>query len=136
MEDVASAIIGSALFIHRRLGPGLYENVYESILEYELLNRGFHVERQKHVPLQWGALELRDAYSIDLLVEDLVVVEVKSVERLAPNHLKQVLTYLKLSDKPLGLLLNFGQATLRDGIHRVINGYPRSAYSPHTLASK
>lgn len=121
-NDIATIVIGTALDIHRQLGPGLFENVYEGILYFELKERGLHVQRQKVIPITWKAHTIDKAYRADLIVENKVILEIKSLERLAPVHEKQLLTYLKLSGKKLGLLLNFGQSLFKDGIRRIING--------------
>ena len=116
-------VIDAAVQVHRAAGPGLLESAYERMLEYALLRRGQTVERQKYLNLIYEDLEIERAYCVDLLVNDCLIVEVKSVEAVLPVHMKQVLTYLKLSNLHLGLLLNFGQTTLKaGGIHRLING--------------
>jgi GxxExxY protein len=123
IEQTAAVVIDSAVKVHRAAGPGLLESAYERMLEYELLRRGQQVERQKYLSLVYEDLEIDRAYCIDLLVNECVVVEVKSIDAVLPVHMKQVLTYLKLSHLTLGLLLNFGQTTLKTGgIHRLING--------------
>jgi len=109
------------LSIHRDLGPGLLESAYEVLLAESLLQRGLRVERQKAVPLIYNNIRIDDAFRADLLVESQLLIELKSVETLAPVHSKQVLTYLRLLDLPLGLLMNFGAATFKEGVHRVLN---------------
>ena len=121
-NEIATRVIEISLEIHRQLGPGLFENVYESILYLELMERGLDVKRQVTIPITWKSLTVEEAYRADLIVEGKVIVEIKSIERLAKVHGKQLLTYLRLSGKKLGLLLNFGQPLLKDGIERVING--------------
>lgn len=121
-NDIATAIIGAALEIHRKLGPGLFESVYETILECELVDRGLSILRQVSVPIVWNGRILEHACRVDLIVAGKVIIEVKSLERLAPVHEKQLLTYLRLSDLRLGLILNFGEPLLKDGIRRIING--------------
>ncbi len=106
------------------MGPGLLESTYEAVLEFELRRRGFRVERQKYIDLTYDELFVPRAFCIDLLVNERVVIELKSAERLAPVHYKQVLTYLKLTNLRLGLLINFGQSTIKEGLHRIVNGYP------------
>lgn len=123
-NEIAKAIVDCAYHIHKELGPGLLESVYESLLEHELRRRGFDVKTQIGLPVQWGEIRLDKGYRIDLLVDDLVVVEIKSVKELEPVHYKQVLTYLKLSGKRLGLLINFNEALIKRGIHRLVNNLP------------
>jgi iron complex transport system substrate-binding protein len=127
LDDVTGNIVDAALRIHRGLGPGLLESVYETVLARELARRGFGVERQKVVRFEYDGMTFEEGLRLDLLVEGRVVVELKSVERLAPVHGKQVLTYLRLLNLPVGLLINFGAATLREGLHRVVNDLPASA---------
>jgi len=114
-------IIGAAIEVHRELGPGLLESTYEACLAYELVERGLTVERQKNLPVQYRGMQLDCGYRIDLLVESLVIVELKTVERLEPVHEAQLLSYLKLSGAPVGLLLNSNVTQLRRGIHRLVN---------------
>ncbi len=124
LDRITGAIIDTAITLHRDLGPGLLETVYEAILEKMLISRGFVVERQKSVVFDYGGMTFDDGLRIDLLVEGCVVVELKSMERLAPVHGKQVLTYLKLMKLPVGLLINFGGATLKEGLRRIVNDFP------------
>ena len=121
-NDVAKAIVDAALKIHVALGPGLLESAYEAVLAYELERRGRRVRRQQSFAIVDEDLTVSDAFRADLLVEDQVIVELKSVESLHPVHKKQLLTYLRLSGKPLGLLINFGARLLRNGITRMANG--------------
>jgi iron complex transport system substrate-binding protein len=127
LDDITGAIVDASLRIHRDLGPGLLESVYEAVLARALEQRGFHVERQQAIRFEYEGLVFEEGFRTDLLVENRVIVELKSVERLAPAHSKQLLTYLKLTNKPVGLLINFGGATLREGLHRIVNGLPASA---------
>lgn len=113
IDDITEQIVDAAVKLHKRLGPGLLESVYEPILEQLLEQRGLKVDRQHTVPFQVDGLQFERGLCVDLLVEERVVVELKSLERLAPVHTKQVLTYLRLLDLPVGLLINFGGATLR-----------------------
>ncbi len=122
---VATAIVQVAVKIHIALGPGLMELVYERILAVELLKAGFEVRRQSSVPVLWDGDQIDDAFRADLIVNDCVLVELKAVERLAKVHFKQTRTYLKVSGLRLCLLLNFGEALMRDGIHRIPNGMPQ-----------
>ena len=127
LDETTEKIIGSAIKLHQTLGPGLLESVYEMILARDLERSGLKVERQKPVSFEYDGLWFDDAFRVDLLIEGTVVVELKSVEKLAPVHSKQLLTYLRLLDLPVGLLLNFGAATLKDGLHRVVNHLDSSA---------
>ena len=119
---VSQAVLGGAIEVHRHLGPGLLESVYELALCRELWLRGLKVERQVPVRLTYKGTELHSQIRIDLLVQSCVVVEVKSTERLAPIHRAQLLTYLKLTGHPVGLLLNFNVVLLKHGMRRVLNG--------------
>jgi GxxExxY protein len=120
---ITGEIVDAAYGIHRRLGPGLLESVYETLLENVLLQRGFTVVRQKPVPFEFDGLRFDEGFRVDLLVDDRVVIELKSVEKAAPVHLKQLLTYLRLLNLRVGLLINFGAPTLKEGIRRVVNDY-------------
>ena len=121
-NELANRVIDLAIEIHRSLGPGLLENAYEECLYFKLLQAGFRVEKQKAMPLVYEDVKLECGYRIDLLLENKLVVEVKSVEALHPIHLAQTLTYLRLGDYRLGLLINFNVELLKDGVRRVING--------------
>ena len=121
INEITAAIVDAALQIHKDLGPGLLESVYEAVLAKKLEARGLRVERQKPLRFEYDDLVFDEGFRMDLLVEDQVVVELKSVEQTAPVHKKQLLTYLKLAKRPAGLLINFGGATLKEGITRVIN---------------
>ena len=121
-NEIAEKILDAAMYIHRKLGPGLLESVYLEILHYELRKMGLKVQKELPLPVVWESIKLDIGFRADLLVEDKVIIELKSVERTAPVHKKQVLTYLRVADKRLGLLLNFGEALLRGGIHRIVNG--------------
>ncbi len=116
-------IVDAAFHIHQGLGPGLLESVYEAVLAHELQKRGLRVERQKSVPVAWDGLVIDDGFRADLIVERSVVVELKSVENLAPVHAKQLLTYLRLLDFRVGLLLNFGAPVMKGGIKRIVNNF-------------
>ena len=122
LSELSGAVIGAAIEVHRELGPGLLESAYELALERELGLRKVPVQRQVAVPLEYKGLELGDGFRLDLLVDDALVVEVKAVERLQPIHEAQLLTYLKLANKRLGLLINFNERTLKEGVKRVANG--------------
>jgi GxxExxY protein len=121
LEALSAKVVDIAFHIHKELGPGLLESVYELILAKSLETHGMRVERQKAVSFEFDGLRFEDALRIDLLVNDTLVVELKSVEELAPVHTKQLLTYLRLMHRPLGLLINFGAARLKDGLKRVVN---------------
>jgi GxxExxY protein len=123
-NDVAKIVVDTALHIHRRLGPGLLESVYLVVLAHELRKRGLQVEVEVPVPIVWDGLTLDVGFRADMIVAGLLIVELKSIEVTAPVHKKQLLTYLRLADKRLGLLINFGTALLKDGISRVVNGLP------------
>jgi GxxExxY protein len=118
-NTLSGQIVDAAMHVHMRLGPGLLESVYERVLAYELEKRGLKVARQVPIPLQYDDLRFDEGFRVDLIVNDTVLVELKSVEVLAPVHGKQVLTYLKLTNLRLGLLINFGAPLLKDGIKRI-----------------
>jgi GxxExxY protein len=120
-NEVAKIIVDAAFTVHTRLGPGLLESVYEAIMEYELTKRGLKVVHQRPMPVTYEEVRMNIGFRPDLIVESKVIIEVKSVEVIAPVHMKQLLTYLRLSDKRLGLLINFGGALIKDGIRRVVN---------------
>jgi iron complex transport system substrate-binding protein len=121
LDDITGAVVDAALNIHRELGPGLLESVYEALLAKALERRGFLVERQKVIRFEYDDIVFEAGLRVDLLVERRVIVELKSLERLAPVHSKKLLTYLRLLKLPVGLLINFGGATLKEGLHRVVN---------------
>ena len=129
LDDVTEAIIQESLNIHKALGPGLMEAVYEIVLARALERRGLRVQRQLTIPFEYDGMVFEKGFRIDLLVEGIVVVEVKSVEKLALVHPKQLLTYLRLMRLPLGLLINFGAPLLKEGLHRIVNGLVPSASS-------
>lgn len=118
---ITEVIIGCAIKVHRALGPGLLESAYQTCLAYELRNEGFDVIKEKSMPIVYGKIKLDHGYRIDLLVENRVVVELKTVERFTDVHKAQVLTYLKLGNYKLGLLINFNVKMLKNGIKRIIN---------------
>lgn len=120
-NEIATIIVNRAYNIHVQLGPGLLESVYEEILCYELRQEGLFVERQKAIPLLWKGLKMNIGYRADLIVERKVIVEIKSVEAISPVHPKQLLTYLKIADKRLGLLINFNERLIKYGITRIVN---------------
>jgi GxxExxY protein len=122
-ESIARMVVHEAFILHRQFGPGLLEGAYETLLEIRLLGKGLQVERQRHFDIDFEGVVVPDAYRVDLLVEQRLVLDLKAVEKLAPVHFRQVLTYLKVLNLPLGLLINFGAATFKEGIHRVANDY-------------
>jgi GxxExxY protein len=123
-NEIATIVVDSALHIHKRLGPGLLEFVYQTILAHELTKRGLHVEKEVPIPLKWDNLVFDVGFRADLVVNGSFLIELKSIDEIADVHKKQLLTYLKISEIRLGLLLNFGQAMLKDGIVRIANGLP------------
>lgn len=118
---LSNIIVNTAYNIHIKLGPGLLEVLYEEILFYELIRQGLKVERQKEIPVIWDGQRMNIGFRADLIIEDKVIVELKSVENISPVHPKQLLTYLKVSNLKLGLLINFNEKLIRDGITRVVN---------------
>ena len=134
LNRLTSAIVAGAIQVHRTLGPGLLEAAYLACLGYELDQQGLRFEREKAVPLVYKDVRLACAYRADLIVEGQVIVEVKALDVIAPIHSRQMLTYLKLADCRIGLILNFGAATLTSGIKRVVNGFPASENSSDTEA--
>lgn len=123
INDISSKVLECAFKVHTELGPGLLESAYQACLEYELLESGLLVEREKPLPLVYKKVQLDCGYRIDLLVEKKFIIELKAVDEIAPIHLAQVLTYLKLMDLRHGLILNFNVKSLKNGIKRVVNGY-------------
>lgn len=123
LNDLSGRVIGVAMEVHRALGPGLLESAYEEVLAYELRLAGFKVEKQLGLPLIHKEVKLNVGYRIDLLVDDRIIIEVKSVEGLNDVHLAQILTYLKLSNRHLGFLMNFNVTRLKDGLKRVVNDF-------------
>lgn len=129
LDEITNSIIGAAIDVHRALGPGLLESAYEACLAFELAELGLKIERQRPLPIVYRGVKLDYGYRIDILVEGLVVVEIKVVDRLAPIHKAQLLSYLKLSGCKVGLLLNFNVKVLKSGIVRMVNNYPDSLRS-------
>ncbi|RPJ39451.1 MAG: GxxExxY protein [Planctomycetaceae bacterium] len=121
-NEIGRIIVDAAIRVHRELGPGLLESVYEAILAQELRDRGLKVERQVPIPIVWRAMQFDEGFRADLIVEGKVIAELKSVESVNKAHRKQVLTHLKLSRLKLGFLLNFGAAVMKEGITRTVNG--------------
>ena len=129
IEELSTVVVDTAFHLHRDLGPGLLESVYESVFARMLESRGLRVERQKPLAFDFQGMHFDDGLRVDLLVNDTLVVELKSVENLKPVHAKQLLTYLRLLNLPLGLLINFGAATFKDGCKRVVNDHRNFAAS-------
>jgi len=127
IDAISGDVVDVAFRLHRDLGPGLLESVYETVLAAKLVEKGYRVDRQKPVDIEFEGLRFDGAFRIDLLVEERLLVEIKSVERLSAAHGKQLLTYLRLMKRPVGLLINFGGATLKEGLRRVVNDYNPSA---------
>jgi GxxExxY protein len=121
-NEIAMQIVDAAFKIHTTLGPGLLETVYEVVLAHELQKRGLRVERQVPIPIEWEGIKFNEGFRADLIVEDKVIVELKSIETVAPVHKKQVLTHLRLMNLKLGLLINFGEELIKNGISRIVNG--------------
>lgn len=121
-NELSEKVIGLAIKVHSTLGPGLLESAYEKAFSYELRQGGFEVVSQKLIPIEYEGITIDEGFRADIIVNDLVILELKSVKRIEDIHLKQLLTYLRLSDKKLGLLINFNEKLLRNGIKRVING--------------
>ena len=126
IDELSSIAIEEAIAIHREFGPGLFETGYESVLCGRLRQRGLNVERQVQGKAVFDGVDYDPAFKIDLLVDQRLVLEIKTVERLGKVHMKQLLTYLRLLKQPVGLLLNFSEATMKDGIRRVVNDYKPS----------
>lgn len=120
-NEIAKMIVNAAYKIHTTLGPGLLESVYEVVLAHELKKLGLNVSRQQSIPITYEDLKFEEGFRADIIVEDKVIIELKSVEEIAKVHHKQLLTYLRLADKRLGLLINFGAALIKDGLFRIVN---------------
>lgn len=120
-NEISKIIVNTAYNIHVKLGPGLLESVYEEIMFYELKKQGLKVDRQKPIPVFWDDMKMPIGFRADLIVENKVIIELKSIETIAPVHPKILLTYLKLTDLKLGLLINFNEKLIKDGITRIVN---------------
>jgi GxxExxY protein len=123
LNDLSYRIIGAGIEVHRTIGPGLLESTYRTCMIYELRERGMTVISERRIPVRYKSLTLDSCYRIDLLVEDTIIIELKSVETVLPVHHAQVLSYLRHMGKPLGLLMNFNVAVLNEGVERIKNGY-------------
>lgn len=129
IEEIARLAIDCGFKIHKELGPGLLEAVYEALLAASLTRLGFAVDRQKPIDFEYDGMVFREGFRADLMVESRLIIELKSADRLAPVHARQLLTYLRLAKQPLGLLMNFGGETFREGIKRVVNNHANFAPS-------
>ncbi len=127
IDTISGDVVDLAIRIHRALGPGLLESVYETVLAAKLEAMGYHVARQQPVSIMFEDFRFDAAFRIDLLVENRLLIEIKSIEKLAPVHAKQLLTYLRLTKQPVGLLINFGGEALKEGLRRLVNDYTPSA---------
>jgi GxxExxY protein len=125
LNRTTSAIIQAGITVHRALGPGLFESAYRTCLVHDLRQAGFRVEQEHAIRLVYKRVDLECAYRVDLEIDNCVLVEIKAVENLDPIHFRQLTTYLRLGDYRVGLLMNFGSVVMKDGIHRVVNGFPR-----------
>lgn len=134
INEITGAIVRAAYQLHSRLGPGLLESAYQTLLARDLEREGFRVETEKLISFEYDGMTIENGFRVDLLVDGQVVVELKSVEKLAPVHSKQVLTYLNLLNLPIGLLINFGSARLKDGMHRIVND--RSSTAQQSIVPK
>jgi len=122
-QDLSAIIIECCLEVHKTLGPGLLESAYEEAVCFELAQRGIPFSRQQIIPIEYKDNILEAGFRADIIVNDAIIIEIKSVEKMSPTHFKQLLTYLRLTNKRLGLLINFNEHWLKDGIQRVVNGY-------------
>jgi len=123
IDAISGDILDISIRLHRELGPGLLESVYEIVLAAKLAAMGYKVDRQKPIDIEFEGVRFEAAFRIDILVDEQVLIEIKSVEQLSAAHAKQLLTYLRLTKQPLGLLINFGGATLKEGFRRLVNNY-------------
>ena len=135
LDQLTEKIIGAAIEVHRHTGPGLLESAYEECLCYELSQLGIHFERQVHLPVAYKLIKLDCGYKLDVVVEDAVILELKTVDQLLPIHNAQLLTYLKLSGKQVGLLINFNEPVLKNGIKRLVNHFREASVAPVPSAS-
>lgn len=124
LNKITGTIISGAINVHRTLGPGLLESAYEACMVYELAQVGLKVEQQKPLPIVYGKVKLECGYRLDLMIEKEVIVEIKSIEKLLPIHQAQLLSYLTLSERKVGLLINFNVRVLKNGIKRIVNNFP------------
>ena len=136
LDGITRRIIGAAIEVHKHLGPGLLESAYESCLAFELAERSLVIERQKPLPLKYKEVELDCGYKLDLVVEDAIIVELKAVDQLLPIHDAQLLSYLRISGKSVGLLINFHVRVLKHGLKRIVNEFPDSAISAYSAVKR
>ena len=136
LDLITKDIIGAAIEVHRRLGPGLLESAYEACLAFELHERGLKIEQQKPLPVVYREVQLDCGYRLDLVVEDLVIIELKAIEQLLPIHDAQLLSYLRLSNKNIGLLINFHVRLLKNGVKRIVHEFPDSAASARSAVKE
>ena len=136
LDLITRRIIGAAIEVHRHLGPGLLESAYQTCLAFELRQLGYKVEEQKPLPVIYKDVKLDCSYRLDLVVEDAVIAEIKAVERLMPIHDAQLLSYLRLSKRRVGLLINFHVQMLKDGLKRIVNEFPDSALSANSAVER
>jgi GxxExxY protein len=136
LDLITGQIIGAAIEVHRHLGPGLLESAYEACLAFELCERGFKIEQQKPLPVIYRDVKLDCGYRLDLIVEDVVIVEIKAVEHLLPIHDAQLLSYLRLSHRNVGLLINFHVGLLKNGVKRIVHEFPDSAFSANSAVEE
>ena len=127
VEELARLAIDAGFHIHSEIGPGLFESVYEALLALKLSELGISVQRQVPISIEYEGIALGEGFRADLLIEDSLILEIKSVERLSPLHSKQLLTYLRLARQPLGLLMNFGGMTFREGLKRIVNDHANAS---------
>jgi GxxExxY protein len=135
LDQITRRIIGAAIEAHKALGPGLLESAYQACLAFELRERGFKVEEQEPLPVIYKSVHVDCGYRMDLVVESLIVVEIKAVEQLAPIHQAQLLSYLRISGKRVGLLINFHARILKQGLKRIVNEFPDSAVSAYSAVN-
>jgi GxxExxY protein len=133
-NDLTDKLIGAAIEVHRHLGPGLLEAVYEECLCYELSQAGLKFQRQVHLPIAYKGIKFESAYKMDLVVEDAIIVEIKAIEEMLPVHSAQLLTYLKSANKRVGLLINFNVPILKNGLKRIVNHYAGPRPRPNVSA--
>jgi GxxExxY protein len=129
IDRISGDVVDVAIRLHRELGPGLLESVYETVLAARLRAMGYAVAAQRAIDIEFEGIQIEHAFRVDLIVDERLLVEIKSVDRLVPVHAKQLLTYLRLTGQPVGLLINFGGETLREGIRRLVNNHTPSASS-------
>ena len=135
LDQITRRIIGAAIEVHKALGPGLLESAYQACLAFELRERGLRVQEQEQLPVVYKSIHLDCGYRMDLVVEESIVVEIKAVEQLAPIHQAQLLSYLRISGKRVGLLINFHARFLKQGLKRIVNEFPDSAVSAYSAVN-